>query len=105
MRDKKNFTYEEAVEYVLQIPKFTKKNTPEDTRRFMNIWEDPEKAPGLFMWREPMGRVPSAPISTLYWKRPVISRAFFVSPHLVDVRERFRLKGQMIPKKISRKFL
>ena len=26
--------YEEAVDYVLQTPKFTKKNTPEDTRRF-----------------------------------------------------------------------
>lgn len=39
MMEKKSYTYEEAVAYALQIPKFTKKNTPEDTRRFMNIWE------------------------------------------------------------------
>ena len=34
MMEKKSYTYEEAVDYALQIPKFTKKNTPEDTRRF-----------------------------------------------------------------------
>lgn len=47
MRDKKNFTYEEAVEYVLQIPKFTKKNTPEDTRRFYEYLGRPGESSGL----------------------------------------------------------
>ena len=37
--------YEEAVDYVLQTPKFTKKNTPEDTRRFFAFLGRPgEKA-------------------------------------------------------------
>ena len=49
MRDKKNFTYEEAVEYVLQIPKFTKKNTPEDTRRFYEYLGRPGESSGLIL--------------------------------------------------------
>ena len=77
MRDKKNFTYEEAVEYVLQIPKFTKKNTPEDTRRFYEYLGRPGESSGLI---HVAGTVPYAPISTPYWKRPVIPRAFSFPP-------------------------
>ena len=37
-------TYEQAVEYIMDIPRFTTKNTMEDTRRFLHRLGDPDGA-------------------------------------------------------------
>lgn len=98
MRDKKNFTYEEAVEYVLQIPKFTKKNTPEDTRRFYEYLGRPGESSGLIHVAGTNGKGSVCSYINAVLEEAGYSPGLFVSPHLVDVRERFRLKGQMISK-------
>ena len=98
MRDKKNFTYEEAVEYVLQIPKFTKKNTPEDTRRFYEYLGRPGESSGLIHVAGTNGKGSVCSYINAVLEEAGYCPGLFVSPHLVDVRERFRLKGQMISK-------
>lgn len=98
MRDKKNFTYEEAVEYVLQIPKFTKKNTPEDTRRFYEYLGRPGESSGLIHVAGTNGKGSVCSYINAILEEAGYCPGLFVSPHLVDVRERFRLKGQMISK-------
>ena len=37
MMEKKSYTYEEAVVYALQIPKFTKKNTPGERSGLIHV--------------------------------------------------------------------
>ena len=98
MRHKKNFTYEEAVEYVLQIPKFTKKNTPEDTRRFYEYLGRPGESSGLIHVAGTNGKGSVCSYINAVLEEAGYCPGLFVSPHLVDVRERFRLKGQMISK-------
>ena len=36
-------TYDEAVDYILNIPKFTKKNSLEHTRQFLRFLGNPER--------------------------------------------------------------
>ena len=36
-------TYEKAQQYILEMPKFTKKNSLDDTRLFLEILGSPEK--------------------------------------------------------------
>lgn len=98
MMEKKSYTYEEAVDYALQIPKFTKKNTPEDTRRFYEYLGRPGERSGLIHVAGTNGKG-----SVCSYINAVLSGAgqrtgLFTSPHLVDVRERFRLDGEMISK-------
>ena len=98
MMEKKSYTYEEAVVYALQIPKFTKKNTPEDTRRFYEYLGRPGERSGLIHVAGTNGKG-----SVCSYINAVLSGAgrrtgLFTSPHLVDVRERFRLDGEMISK-------
>ena len=40
-KEVETFTYEEAVEYIEEIPRFTKKHTLEHTRRFLKKLGDP----------------------------------------------------------------
>ena len=98
MRDKKNFTYEEAVEYLLKIPKFTKKNTPEDTRRFYEYLGRPGESSGLIHVAGTNGKGSVCSYINAVLEEAGYCPGLFVSPHLVDVRERFRLKGQMSSK-------
>lgn len=98
MMEKKSYTYEEAVDYALQIPKFTKKNTPEDTRRFYEYLGRPGERSGMIHVAGTNGKG-----SVCSYINAVLSGAgrrtgLFTSPHLVDVRERFRLDGEMISK-------
>lgn len=96
-----NFTYKEAVDYVYRIPSFTKKNTPEDTRRFYEYLGCPGEsragAPSIIHIAGTNGKgsvcsyISSVLIGAGY------KTAMFTSPHLVDIRERFRINGEMMP--------
>ena len=97
------FTYEEAVSYVYRIPSFTKKNTSEVTRRFYEYLGCPgERAgscrPAVVHVAGTNGKgsvcsyISSVMIGAGY------RTAMFTSPHLVDIRERFRINGEMMRK-------
>ncbi len=91
-------SYEEAVEYLLNIPRFTKKNTMADTRAFLRRLGNPDKELKILHVAGTNGKG-----SVCAYLRYVLEEAgyqvcSFTSPHLVDVRERFLIRGEMVGK-------
>ena len=91
-------TYDEAVAYLLDIPKFTKKNTMEDTKNFL-------KELNLSLEHKKIIHVAgtNGKGSVCFYINNLLNAAgkktgLFTSPHLVDIRERFRINGQMVSK-------
>ncbi len=91
-------TYEQAVDYVFSVPKFTTKNTMADTKAFLDRLGSPDKALRIIHVAGTNGKG-----SVCAYMRSILEAAgkrvaVFTSPHLVDVRERFVIEGQMISK-------
>ncbi len=91
-------TYEEAVAYLLDIPKFTKKNTMEDTKNFLKELNLPLKHKKIIHVAGTNGKG-----SVCFYLNNLLNGAgkntgLFTSPHLVDIRERFRINGEMVSK-------
>lgn len=91
-------TFEEAVAYLYDVPRFTKKNTLEDTKAYLQRLGDPDKNMKIIHVAGTNGKG-----SVCAYLRNILEAAgkkvaVFTSPHLVDVRERFLVNGQMIEK-------
>ena len=91
-------TYDEAVAYLLDIPKFTKKNTMEDTKTFLKELNLPLEHKKIIHVAGTNGKG-----SVCFYINNLLNAAgkktgLFTSPHLVDIRERFRINGQMVSK-------
>ena len=91
-----HFSYEEAVNYILDVPRFTKKNVPEDTERFFDFLGRPGERAKIVHVAGTNGKGSVCAFVTSVLERAGISTGLFSSPHLVDIRERFRLNGEMI---------
>lgn len=91
-------TYEEAVEYLLNIPRFTSKNTMEDTRAFLKRLGNPDQSLRIIHVAGTNGKGSVCAYMRAMLEEAGYSTCVFTSPHLVDVRERFLVKGQMISK-------
>jgi len=89
-------TYEEAVEYLLNIPRFTKKNTMEDTRAFLQRLGNPEKAFRIIHVAGTNGKGSVCAYLRYMLEEAGYKVASFTSPHLVDIRERFLIQGKMV---------
>ena len=92
-------TYEEAVAYLLDIPKFTKKNTMEDTKNFLKDLNLPLEHKKIIHVAGTNGKG-----SVCFYLNNLLNGAgkntgLFTSPHLVDIRERFRINGEMVSEK------
>lgn len=91
-------TFEEAVAYLYDVPRFTKKNTLEDTKAYLHRLGDPDKNMKIIHVAGTNGKG-----SVCAYLRNILEAAgkkvaVFTSPHLVDIRERFLVNGQMIAK-------
>lgn len=89
-------TYDQAVEYIMNIPRFTTKNTLEDTRGFLHRLGDPDEGLRILHVAGTNGKG-----SVCTYMRSVLEEAgrrvaVFTSPHLVDIRERFCIDGNII---------
>ena len=89
-------TYEEAVAYLLDIPKFTKKNTMGDTKTFLKIFNLPLQHKKIVHVAGTNGKG-----SVCCYLNNILNCAgkttgLFTSPHLVDIRERFKINGEMV---------
>lgn len=88
--------YEEAVEYILDIPKFTKKNEPSHTRQFLRFLGDPQEK---FKVLHVAGTNGKGSVCA-YLNAMLLSEGrtvgLFVSPHLVKMNERIVINGEMI---------
>ncbi len=90
-------TYSEAVDYILDIPKFTKKNDAAHTKAFLKTLGDPQREnEDASMWREQTEKVLCARIWTRMLRSERKRTGLFTSPHLVKINERIVIDGQMI---------
>lgn len=89
-------TYQQAVDYVFGVPKFTTKNTMADTKAFLDKLGNPDRALKIIHVAGTNGKG-----SVCAYMRSILEAAgkrvaVFTSPHLVDVRERFVIDNEMI---------
>lgn len=89
-------TYEEAVHYIDDIPKFTKKNTLENTKLIMERLGNPERSMKILHVAGTNGKgsvcAYLSSILTCAGKRT----GLFTSPHLVKINERFQINQEEI---------
>lgn len=91
-------TYEQAVEYLLDIPKFTGKNSLEETKTFLQKLSNPEKNQKIIHIAGTNGKGSvCAYLRTLLMEQG-LRVGSFTSPHLVDMNERIAINGVPIGK-------
>lgn len=98
MKKKRITTFEEAEAYINETPRFTTKNTMEDTKAFLKRLGSPDKKMRILHIAGTNGKG-----SVCAYLRSILETAgyrvaVFTSPHLVDIRERFVVEGEMISK-------
>lgn len=70
------FTYDEAVNYIEDIPKFTTKNKLEHTRKCLDMLDSPDKDRKLFMLQEQTEREVSVLFFLPCWKPMVFDAGY-----------------------------
>ena len=88
--------YEEAVSYIMDIPKFAGKHSMEDTTKFLHLLGDPDKKMRLIHVAGTNGKGSVCTFMKSILKKSGYSVSVFTSPHLVDIRERIDLNGEMV---------
>ncbi len=88
--------YEETVAYLLDIPKFTKKNTLEDTKSFLHRLGDPGCGKTVIHIAGTNGKGSVCAYLSSVLRKAGYRVGMFTSPHLVSMCERFRINGEMI---------
>ena len=89
-------TYREAEEYVLSIPQFTQKNTWEQTRDFYEFLGKPGQRSRIIHVAGTNGKGSVCAYMDSCLREGGYSVGMFTSPHLISVRERIRLNGEVI---------
>jgi len=89
-------TYDEAVAYILDIPKFTSKNTLDDTKIFLQQLGNPENELKIIhiAGTNGKGSVCAYLDAMLQAQGKMVGR--FTSPHLLRINERMVMNGQEI---------
>lgn len=91
-------TFEEAVNYLYEVPRFTKKNTLEDTKAYLHRLGDPDRKMKIIHVAGTNGKGSVCAYLRYILEAAGYRVAVFTSPHLVDIRERFVVKGSMVDK-------
>ena len=89
-------TYQEAVDYILKIPKFAKKNKPEHTKTFLELLGRPQDKMKVLHVAGTNGKGSVC----AYFNAMLLSEGktvgLFTSPHLVKINERIAVNGQPV---------
>jgi dihydrofolate synthase/folylpolyglutamate synthase len=89
-------TYNEAVDYILNIPRFTKKNKVENTIQFLRYLGEPQKNRKVIHVAGTNGKGSVC----IYLHGMLLAQkktvGLFTSPHLVKINERIVINGQQI---------
>ena len=83
--------YEEAVAYIEETPKFTKKNSLDHTRECLRRLGNPEKKFKVIHVAGPNGKGSTCAFLTSILREAGYSCGLFTSPHLVRINERFQI--------------
>lgn len=89
-------TYGAAVDYINATPKFTTKNSMEDTARFWARLGYPAKNGKILHIAGTNGKGSVCAYLCSVLRKAGISCGMFTSPHLVTMRERFVINGEMV---------
>lgn len=92
-------TFEEAVAYLKDMPRFTVKKNPADSRDlkwFLKKLGNPEQNLRIIHVAGTNGKGSVCAYMSSILKEAGYRTAVFTSPHLVDMRERFAVNGEMI---------
>ena len=88
---------EQAKDYLLNIPLWTKKkNTLEQTRHFLEQLGNPQQDLAVIHVAGTNGKGSVCADLTGVLKEAGYRVGTFVSPHLVDIRERFLMNGELV---------
>ena len=89
-------TYKEAEEYILSIPKFTKKNKLEHTRLFLEYLGNPQEKLKVIHVAGTNGKGSVCVYLDAMLRAEEKKVGLFTSPHLVKLNERIVINGKMI---------
>lgn len=92
-------TYEQAVEYLFQIPKFAKKTTKEHLLEVLVRLDNPHLARKSIHIAGTNGKGSTCAYMSSILQKAGFSVGMFTSPHLIFVEERFRINGKPVGKK------
>lgn len=96
MRRQEIAAFDQAVQYIDNVPRFTAKHTVEETKAFLHRLGDPDRKMRILHVAGTNGKG-----SVCAYLRSILEAAgyrvaLFSSPHLVCIRERFVVGGEMI---------
>ncbi len=86
-------TYEQAVEYIENIPRFTGKNDVHDTKEFLRFLSHPERKLKVIHVAGTNGKGSVCAYLCSLLKEAGYSVGTFISPHLITMAERIRMNG------------
>ena len=95
-KEPETFTYEEAVAYIEEIPKFTKKHTLEHTKTFLKRLGNPAADRKIVHVAGTNGKGSVCAYLQAILMAEGKRTGFFTSPHLVSVNERIRMDNIQI---------
>ncbi len=96
MKKKKIGTFEEAVYYIDDIPRFTSKHSMKDTKAFLHRLGDPDRQMRIIHVAGTNGKGSVCAYLRYMLEAAGYKVALFTSPHLVDIRERFVAEGEVV---------
>ena len=86
-------TYSEAVSYILEIPKFTKKNDAEHTKLFLKYLGDPQRSYKVIHVAGTNGKGSVCAYLDAMLRAEGEKTGLFTSPHLISINERIAVNG------------
>lgn len=92
--------YEEAVEVLYRIPRFTSNHSLENIKQFLAIMGNPDKQMKIVHIAGTNGKGSTSVYLAALLKESGLKVGLFTSPHLVDVRERFQINGKLLDKEL-----
>ena len=88
IKDFNNITYDEAVEYLLDIPRFMKKTDLKNLRHLLNIMQDPDESFEVVHVAGTNGKGSTSRILSEILTNSGYKTALFTSPHIFKYNER-----------------
>ena len=88
--------YTEAVAYIEEVPKFTKKNKPENTLELVRRIGHPERNMKVIHVAGTNGKGSVCAFLSTILTHAGKKTGLFTSPHLVDITERFQINGEQV---------
>lgn len=93
-------SFEKAVAYLYNVPRFTAKNSPEDTKNFLRKLGNPDQMLHIIHVAGTNGKGSVCAYISSILRAAGKKTAVFTSPHLKDIRERFSIDGKMVEKQV-----